>query len=139
MPDKSSTKRHAITALRRRALRNRCKKRRKGARFAPPFRYHRCSTPPPHPSPPRYFLHFTPALASGTHLGVLIISPSSGTEWPMVGAIPTSPEKPMSICCVTLSVPKLCLASADAEESALCCAALNAPRCATSSRVAVID
>ena len=38
----------------------------------------------------------------------------------MVGAIPTSPAKPMSICCVTLSVPKLCRASADDEVSALC-------------------
>ena len=57
-----------------------------------------------------------------TPSGVLMISPWSGTLWAMVGAMPTSPAKPMSICCVTLSVPKLCRASAEAELSALCCA-----------------
>jgi hypothetical protein len=79
---------------------------------------------PPFSSPgfcPALFA-FEPRLRPGTHAGTLMISPSSGTECPMVGAMPTSPEKPMSICCVTLSVPKLCRASADADVSALCCA-----------------
>src|SRR5437764_1347310 len=111
---------------------------RKGRHAAPLSR--RRAASPALVSPPRLVhLHGSPAFASATHAGVFTISPSSGTVCPIVGAMPTSPEKPMSICCVTLSVPKLWRASADAELSALACAPAIAARCASSSTVAVID